>query len=169
MPFGDISLPVKVTGAVGSLPVVGDTALAIDLPTTGRLFAAGGRQLPSTREWWLPAAGPGDPVPAAAAAKLRAEPGGQKLLLNDQVAAELLADPLSAAPQSALAAIALVSTVLAAIGFAAASAASARERTGSSPYCWPSARPGAGWSGPSPPNRASWSVSAASSDSPWEP
>ncbi|MFI6849157.1 FtsX-like permease family protein [Kitasatospora sp. NPDC050467] len=130
VPFGDISLPVKVTGAVGSLPVVGDTALAIDLPTTGRLFAAGGRQLPSTREWWLPAAGPGDPVPAAAAAKLRAEPGGQKLLLNDQVAAELLADPLSAAPQSALAAIALVSTVLAAIGFAAASAASARERTG---------------------------------------
>ncbi|WP_347269155.1 FtsX-like permease family protein, partial [Streptomyces sp. CB01881] len=96
----------------------------------GRLLAAGGRQLPPPAEWWLPATGPRDPVPAAAAAKLRAEPGGQQLLLNDEMADQLLADPLSAAPQSALAAIALVSTVLAAIGFAAASAASARERAG---------------------------------------
>ncbi|TYC66717.1 FtsX-like permease family protein [Streptomyces sp. CB01881] len=130
VPFGDVTLPVKVTGAVSSLPVAGGTALVVDLPTTGRLLAAGGRQLPPPAEWWLPATGPGDPVPAAAAAKLRAEPGGQQLLLNDEMADQLLADPLSAAPQSALAAIALVSTVLAAIGFAAASAASARERAG---------------------------------------
>ncbi|MEV0533569.1 ABC transporter permease [Kitasatospora sp. NPDC050463] len=130
VPFAGAVLQVKVTGVVEALPVAGDTAIVLDLATTGRLLATSGRQLPATSEWWLPATGPGDEAPAAAAAKLRAEPGGQQLLLRDEVAADLLADPLSAAPQSALAAIALVSTVLAAIGFAAASAASARERAG---------------------------------------
>ncbi|MFE2723018.1 FtsX-like permease family protein [Kitasatospora sp. NPDC059327] len=128
--FAGTTLPVRIAGAVESLPVVGDTALAIDLATTGRLLAAAGRQLPAASEWWLPAAGPGDTVPAQAAAKLRAEPGGQRLLLRDEVAADLLADPIGSAPQNALAAIAVVSAVLAAIGFAAASAASARERAG---------------------------------------
>ncbi|MFG3054053.1 FtsX-like permease family protein [Kitasatospora sp. NPDC048239] len=130
VPFAGVTLPVKITGAVESLPVAGGTALALDLATTGRLLAAGGRQLPAPTEWWLPATGRGDQVPAEAAAALRAAPGGQTLTLRDEVAAELLSDPLSAAPQSALAAIALVSTILAAIGFAASSAASARERAG---------------------------------------
>ncbi|MFD0275319.1 FtsX-like permease family protein [Kitasatospora sp. NPDC127111] len=126
--FGSVGLRVRITGAVDSLPVAGDKAVVIDLAAAGRLFAAGGRQLPDLTEWWLPATGPGDRVPAEAAAALRATPGVQRLLLNDEVAAGLLADPLSAAPQSALAGIALASTVLAAIGFAAAAAASARER-----------------------------------------
>ncbi|MFJ9950196.1 FtsX-like permease family protein [Kitasatospora sp. NPDC091207] len=130
VPFAGTTLQVRITGAVESLPVVGDTAITIDLATTGRLLAAAGRQLPAASEWWLPAAGPGDTVPAEAAAKLRAEPGGQRLLLRDEVAADLLADPIGSAPQNALAAIAVVSAVLAAIGFAAASAASARERAG---------------------------------------
>ncbi|MEU6234446.1 FtsX-like permease family protein [Kitasatospora sp. NPDC047058] len=126
--FGSVGLRLRITGAVDSLPVAGDKAVVVDLAAAGRLFAAGGRQLPDLTEWWLPATGPGDRVPAEAAAALRATPGVQRLLLNDEVAAGLLADPLSAAPQSALAAIALASTVLAAIGFAAAAAASARER-----------------------------------------
>ncbi|MGV9264875.1 FtsX-like permease family protein [Kitasatospora sp. NPDC003701] len=130
VPFAGATLQVRITGAVESLPVAGETSIVVDLATTGRLLAVAGRQLPGATEWWLPATGPGDRVPAEAAAKLRAEPGGQQLLLRDEVVADLLADPLSAAPQSALAAIALVSTVLAAIGFAAASAASARERAG---------------------------------------
>ncbi|WP_395297943.1 FtsX-like permease family protein [Kitasatospora hibisci] len=126
--LGANGLKVRITGVVDSVPVAGSTALVVDLAATGRLLAAGGRQLPAVTEWWLPATGPDDPVPARAAAALRDTPGGQQLLLDAEVADGLLADPLSAAPQSALAAIALASTVLAAIGFAAAAAASARER-----------------------------------------
>ncbi|MFJ3792814.1 FtsX-like permease family protein [Kitasatospora sp. NPDC090091] len=126
--LGANGLKVRITGVVDSVPVAGSTALVVDLAATGRLLATGGRQLPAVTEWWLPATGPDDPVPARAAAALRDTPGGQQLLLDSEVADGLLADPLSAAPQGALAAIALASTVLAAIGFAAAAAASARER-----------------------------------------
>ncbi|WP_369779465.1 FtsX-like permease family protein [Streptomyces sp. R33] len=128
--FGDSALQVRVTAAVSSLPVAGDTALAVDLAALGRKFAAdNGRALPPPTEWWLPAASADDPRPARAAAELRSGAGLQKVQLREEVAAGLLDDPLSAGPQSALAALALVSAVLAAIGFAASSAAAARERT----------------------------------------
>ncbi|MGW2250624.1 FtsX-like permease family protein [Kitasatospora sp. NPDC001660] len=122
-------LPVKVTAAVDALPVVGDSALAVDLATVSRLLAAQGLELPGRAEWWLPATGPGDRTPAEAAAALRAAPGVQTVQLSDETAAGLLGDPVGAAPQSALIAIAVATAVLAAIGFAAAVAASARERS----------------------------------------
>lgn len=75
------------------------------------------------------AASADDPRPARAAAELRSGAGLQKVQLREEVAAELLDDPLSAGPQSALAALAVACAVLAAIGFAASSAAAARERT----------------------------------------
>ncbi|MGW6919351.1 FtsX-like permease family protein [Kitasatospora sp. NPDC054939] len=130
VPFAGLLLPVEVRGAVGSLPVAGDTAFALDLATAGHLLATGGRQLPAPTEWWLPATGPDDPVPARAAAALRATPDGQGLRLNGELAALLSSDPVGAAPQSALAALAVAGTLLAAIGFAASAAASARERAG---------------------------------------
>ncbi|MFE6870119.1 FtsX-like permease family protein [Kitasatospora sp. NPDC057692] len=128
VPFGLTSVQVRITGEVESLPVAGDTALLVDLGTVGRALAAAGRETPVPTEWWLPATGPDDPVPAQAAAALRAAPGTPGLQLRDEVAAGLLGDPLSAAPQNALAAIAVVTTALAAIGFAAAAAAAAGER-----------------------------------------
>nr|WSW47465.1 ABC transporter permease [Streptomyces sp. NBC_01001] len=128
--FGVSALRVRVTAAVSSLPVAGDTALAVDLAALGRMFAAeNGRALPPPTEWWLPAASADDPRPAQAAAELRSGAGLQKVQLREEVAAELLDDPLSAGPQSALAALAVACAVLAAIGFAASSAAAARERT----------------------------------------
>ncbi|MFB7469859.1 FtsX-like permease family protein [Kitasatospora sp. NPDC056184] len=129
VPFGLATVQVKITGEVESLPVAGGTALLVDLGTVGRALAATGRETPLPTEWWLPATGPDDQVPAQAAAALRAAAGTPGLQLRDEVAADLLGDPLSAAPQNALAAIALVTTVLAAIGFAAASAAAAAERS----------------------------------------
>ncbi|MEV7526703.1 FtsX-like permease family protein [Streptomyces sp. NPDC091371] len=131
VPLGGATVPVRITAAVGSLPVVGDTAVAVDLATAGRLLAAdGGRELPAAAEWWLPAASAGDPAPARAAAELRSGAGAQQVELREEVAAGLLDDPLSAGPQSALAALAVACAVLAAIGFGASSAAAGRERTG---------------------------------------
>ncbi|MER7465853.1 ABC transporter permease [Streptomyces sp. NPDC097981] len=128
--FGGAALRVRVTASVNSLPVAGNTALAVDLASLGRTFAANnGRELPPPTEWWLPAASAHDPLPARAAAELRSGAGRQKVQLREEVAAELLDDPLSAGPQSALAALAVACAALAAIGFAASAAASARERT----------------------------------------
>ncbi|MER5486276.1 FtsX-like permease family protein [Streptomyces sp. NPDC002812] len=124
----DVTLPVRVTAAIGTLPVAGDTAIAIDLDTAARLLAAGGRELPTPGEWWLPAASADDPAPARAAAELRSGAGSQQVRLREEVAATLLDDPLSAGPQGALAALAAACAVLAAIGFAASAAAAARER-----------------------------------------
>ncbi|WP_327072522.1 ABC transporter permease [Kitasatospora purpeofusca] len=129
VPFGLTTVPVRITGEVASLPVVGDNAVLVDLGAVGRVLAAGGRETPAPAEWWLPATGPDDRTPAEAAAALRAAPGTPGLQLRDEVAADLLGDPLSAAPQNALAAIAVVTTVLAAIGFGAAGAAAAGQRS----------------------------------------
>ncbi|MFE2145011.1 FtsX-like permease family protein [Streptomyces sp. NPDC059456] len=129
VPLGGASVPVRITAAVGSLPVAGDTALAVDLNAVGRMLAAGGvRELPAPTEWWLPAKSAADTAPARAAAELRAGAGVQQVRLREEVAAGLLDDPLSAGPQSALAALAAACAVLAAIGFAASAAAGARER-----------------------------------------
>ncbi|ATZ28444.1 FtsX-like permease family protein [Streptomyces lavendulae subsp. lavendulae] len=127
--LGVTTVQVRVTAAVGSLPVAGDTALAVDLNAAARRLAAEDAQpLPTAGEWWLPAASPGDPSPARAAAALRAGAGSQKAVLREEVADALLQDPLSAGPQAALAALAVACAVLAAIGFAASAAASGRER-----------------------------------------
>ncbi|MFK0254006.1 FtsX-like permease family protein [Streptomyces sp. NPDC090445] len=126
---GPTTVPVRINAAVGSLPVAGDPALAVDLHFLGRLLAAtGARELPAPAEWWLPAASPDDPAPAQAAAALRSGSGAQQVMLREEVADRLLRDPLSAGPQAALAALAAVGAVLAAIGFAAAGAAAGRER-----------------------------------------
>ncbi|MEU9040712.1 MULTISPECIES: FtsX-like permease family protein [unclassified Kitasatospora] len=129
VPFSGTILPIKVTASVEALPVAGRSAVLVDLATTARVLAAQGRTVSGSAEWWLPAAGPGDRVPARAAAALQAGPGSQDVRLYDEVAEGLLGDPVGAAPQSALTAIAVVTAVLAAIGFGAAVAGSARQRS----------------------------------------
>lgn len=130
VPLGGAAVPVRITAAVGSLPVAGDTALAVDLASAGRLLAADTvGELPAPSEWWLPAAGRGDTAPARAAAELRASAGSQRVELREEAAAALLDDPLSVGPQSALAALAVACAVLAAIGFGASAAAARRERS----------------------------------------
>lgn len=129
VPLGSATVPVRITAAVAALPASGERAVAVDLATTGRLLAGmDGQPLPPADEWWLPAASAADPAPARAAAELRAGAGSHRMLLREEVAAGLLDDPLSAGPRIALAALALSSAVLAAIGFAASSAAAARQR-----------------------------------------
>ncbi|MFJ5927185.1 FtsX-like permease family protein [Kitasatospora sp. NPDC092948] len=129
---GNAMLPVRVTGQVAALPVYGDTALMLDLAGAHRWLTDRGADVPPISEWWLPATGPDDRTPADAAAALRAGPTAQQLTLREEDAAARSGDPLSAAPQSALAALAVVAAILATIGFAAAAAASASERAGES-------------------------------------
>ncbi|UQW99749.1 hypothetical protein M4D82_03750 [Streptomyces sp. RerS4] len=96
--LGVDTVPVRITAAVGSLPVVGDTAVAVDLGVAARIVAAKeGHDLPPPDEWWLPATSADDPLPARAAAELRAAAGRQQLVLREEMAAALLDDPLSAA------------------------------------------------------------------------
>ncbi|GAA2743862.1 FtsX-like permease family protein [Kitasatospora cinereorecta] len=129
VPVGTTSVQVTVTAAVEALPTAAGSALLVDLGALDRVLSAARQPGPTPTEWWLPAAGPGDPAPAQAAQRLRALPQAQSLTVRDELAAQLRADPLGAAPQSALAALAVAAAVLAAIGFAAASAAAAGERT----------------------------------------
>ncbi|MEV7600709.1 ABC transporter permease [Kitasatospora sp. NPDC089797] len=128
VPFAGAMVQVKVTGVVRAVPATGPAALVIDLGSAGRLLAEQGRALPGRAEWWLPADGPGDRLPARAAAALRDAPGSQTVQLYDEVSEGMLNDPVGAAPQNALMAIALVTALLAAIGFVAAVAGSAHER-----------------------------------------
>ncbi|MFJ6384014.1 FtsX-like permease family protein [Kitasatospora sp. NPDC092039] len=129
VPFSGVVVPVKVTAAAEAVPVAGRRALVMDLGTVARVLSLQDRNLPTRTEWWLPAAGPGDRAPAETAAALRGAPGSQDLALYEEVADGLLGDPVGAAPQSALMAIAIVTGILAAIGFAAAVAGSAHERS----------------------------------------
>ncbi|MEY9949845.1 FtsX-like permease family protein [Kitasatospora sp. GAS1066B] len=133
---GTASLDVRITEVVPALPTVGSdsggptTALMVDLATMDRALAGAGGQPVGPNEWWLPSTGPGDPVPAQAAAKLRAGTVPAQLDLDDQQLATMRDDPLSAAPQSALLALTVAAAVLAAIGFAAAAVGAAGERAG---------------------------------------
>ncbi|OKJ05283.1 FtsX-like permease family protein [Kitasatospora sp. CB01950] len=129
---GNTSVPVRITGQVEALPVYGASALLLDLATTDRWLNDRSAELAPVSEWWLPATGPDDRTPAEAAAALRSGATAQRLTLREDDVAARSGDPLSAAPQSALAALALAAAVLATIGFAAAAAASAGERAGES-------------------------------------
>ncbi|MGW1179535.1 hypothetical protein ACWD4P_38180, partial [Kitasatospora sp. NPDC002543] len=129
VPFAGTIVQVRITGTVRAVPTAGPEALVVDLATTARMLAAHGRALGGHAEWWLPATGPGDRAPAEAAAALRAGPGSQDIRLYDEASEGRLGDPVGAAPQNALLAVAFVTAVLAAIGFGAAVAGSAHERS----------------------------------------
>ncbi|WP_051806674.1 ABC transporter permease [Streptomyces sp. NRRL F-2664] len=129
VPMDGATVPLRITAAVDALPVAGRTAVAADLRALGRyLVESAGRQPPAPTEWWLPAASATDPVPARAAAELRAGARTERVQLREEITDRLLDDPLSAGPQSALAALAVACAVLAAIGFATSTAAERRVR-----------------------------------------
>ncbi|MGW9072612.1 FtsX-like permease family protein [Streptomyces yangpuensis] len=129
VPMDGATVPLRITAVVDSLPVAGRTALAADLRVLGRfLVESAGRQPAPPTEWWLPATSAADPVPARAAAELRAGVRTERVQLREEITDRLLDDPLSAGPQSALAALAVACAVLAAIGFATSTAAERRVR-----------------------------------------
>ncbi|MFF9501905.1 FtsX-like permease family protein [Streptomyces sp. NPDC014656] len=127
-------LPTTGTGgrttdaeAAGNVPQDGGGVL-VDLTAVNRYLATTDPLAPvAPTEWWLtPEPGGADRVAKA----LRAATDGASgsLVVRDEIAADLLGDPLGAGPNTALMAVAAAAAALAAVGFAVGSAGSVRER-----------------------------------------
>ncbi|WP_225799907.1 ABC transporter permease [Streptomyces sp. NK15101] len=105
-------------------------AVLLDLTAVNRYLAAstdGTVTLPPD-EWWLTVA-PGRVDEVAKALRARADADPAQVLVRDEVAAELLGDPLGAGPNAALMAVAAAAAALAAVGFGVGSAGAMRERS----------------------------------------
>ncbi|MFE0699899.1 FtsX-like permease family protein [Streptomyces sp. NPDC058872] len=105
-------------------------AVLLDLASVNRFLAAGsgGTATAPPTEWWLDVA-PGRSTEVAAVLRARAGTEPTQVLVRDEIAAELLGDPLGAGPHSALMAVAAAAAALAAVGFAVGSAGAMRERS----------------------------------------
>ncbi|WP_225844563.1 FtsX-like permease family protein [Streptomyces sp. HPF1205] len=110
-------------GAGGSDKDAG--TLLLDLRAVNRTLEAAGALPMQPTEWWL-ATRPG--TSARVAAALRDRTDVDSLLVRDERAAELRADPLGAGPQSALPAAVVAAAVLAAVGFTVSAVGAIRER-----------------------------------------
>ncbi|MFF7436961.1 FtsX-like permease family protein [Streptomyces sp. NPDC008122] len=121
----------RTASAAGAVTTPEDGgAILLDLAAVNQYLASvsdGLSTLPPG-EWWLTVA-PGhmDEVAKALRARSEADPG--QVLVRDEVAAELLGDPLGAGPNAALMAVAAAAAALAAVGFGVGSAGAMRERS----------------------------------------
>ncbi|MFJ2701832.1 ABC transporter permease [Streptomyces sp. NPDC087428] len=103
-------------------------ALLLDLRALGGIFAQRPNSVLTATEWWLSTA-PGRTAEVAAALRARPDTDPAQVQVRDEVADELVGDPLGAGPQSALLAVAVVAAALAGVGFAVAAVGSRRERS----------------------------------------
>ncbi|MER7723314.1 FtsX-like permease family protein [Streptomyces sp. NPDC096323] len=103
-------------------------ALLLDLRALGRVFAERPNARLTATEWWL-STEPGRTADVAAALRKQPDTDPVQVQVRDEVAQDLLGDPLGAGPQSALLAVAVIAAALAAVGFAVASVGSQRERS----------------------------------------
>lgn len=103
-------------------------ALLLDLRSLGQVFADRPGARFSVTEWWLSTA-PGRTAEVAAALRALPDTDPAQVLVRDEVADELVSDPLGAGPQSALLAVAVIAAALAAVGFAVTAVGSQRERS----------------------------------------
>ncbi|WP_371799639.1 ABC transporter permease [Streptomyces sp. NBC_01707] len=103
-------------------------ALLLDLRALGQVFADRPNAVLTATEWWL-STDPGQTGKVAAALRAQPDTDPAQVLVRDEVARDLLGDPLGAGPQSALLAVAVVAAALAAVGFAVSVVGSQRERS----------------------------------------
>ncbi|MER5358796.1 ABC transporter permease [Streptomyces sp. NPDC002785] len=82
----------------------------------------------TANEWWLSTA-PGQAGKVAASLRAQPDIDPAQVQVRDEIARELVSDPLGAGPQSALPAVAVVAAALAAVGFAVSAVGAQRERT----------------------------------------
>ncbi|BAU83297.1 membrane protein [Streptomyces laurentii] len=142
--FNGNTLQVKIADTVRELPTTGPGArsvavtsttatpqdggaLLVDLTTANRMLSGRDAAALAPTEWWLdPKPGRTDEVVKTLRARPDTDPA--QVVVRDEIAAELLGDPLGAGPNSALMAVAAAAAALAAVGFAVGSAGSMRER-----------------------------------------
>lgn len=103
-------------------------ALLLDLRAVSQVFAGRPNAVLTATEWWLSTA-PGRGAEVAAALRARPDTDPAQVQVRDEVADELVSDPLGAGPQSALLAVAVVAAALAGVGFAVTAVGSRRERS----------------------------------------
>ncbi|MGW2088969.1 FtsX-like permease family protein [Streptomyces sp. NPDC001880] len=124
-------LPTTGTGADGSAAGRAEDrdggALLLDFGAVGQVFAQRPGAVLTANEWWLSTA-PGQTAKAAAALRAQPDTDPAQVLVRDEIARELVGDPLGAGPQSALPAVAVVAAALAAVGFAVSAVGAQRER-----------------------------------------
>ncbi|MFF3604460.1 FtsX-like permease family protein [Streptomyces sp. NPDC002463] len=121
----------RTASAAGAVTAPEDGgAILLDLAAVNQYLASASDGLSTLPpgEWWLTVA-PGhlDEVAKTLRARSEADPG--QVLVRDEVAAELLGDPLGAGPNAALMAVAAAAAALAAVGFGVGSAGAMRERS----------------------------------------
>ncbi|WP_405687849.1 FtsX-like permease family protein [Streptomyces sp. NBC_00057] len=103
-------------------------ALLLDFRAVGQVFAQRPGAVLTADEWWLSTA-PGQAGKVAAALRARPDTDPAQVQVREEIARELVSDPLGAGPQSALPAVAVVAAALAAVGFAVSAVGAQRERT----------------------------------------
>ncbi len=118
-------VPVRIVAAVTAFPTISGSGggVIVDLAALQDALADRSLAPAPVSEWWL--ATPAARLPAGLTARL---PKGSVITVPGRLAAGLLGDPLSAAPQQALLAIAVAAAVLGAAGCSVGIAASMRER-----------------------------------------
>ncbi|MEV0776764.1 ABC transporter permease [Streptomyces sp. NPDC050428] len=140
-------LRVRIVRSVGQLPTTGPGALSaqaanetadggrtgdggallVDLRAVNQVLADRREESLAPTEWWLSAA-PGRTPEIAETLRKRSDVDPAQVMVRDEIADELLGDPLGVGPQSALLAAAIAAAALAAVGFAVSAAGSLRER-----------------------------------------
>ncbi|MFF2325659.1 MULTISPECIES: FtsX-like permease family protein [unclassified Streptomyces] len=103
-------------------------ALLLDLRAVGQVFAHRPNAALTPTEWWLSTTS-GQTGKVAAALRARPDTDPAQVLVRDEIAQELVNDPLGAGPQAVLPAVAVVAAALAAVGFAVSAVGAQRERT----------------------------------------
>jgi hypothetical protein len=116
---GSYHIPVTIVAAIRSFPTAGqDGALIVDQSSVQAALASQSAPSLPVTGWWLST--PSGRVPAGI-------PAGQVTSLR-QVTAQMLANPLTAAPQRAVLALIIAVALLALLGFCVSVAASISER-----------------------------------------
>ncbi|MFF7380198.1 FtsX-like permease family protein [Streptomyces massasporeus] len=137
VPLSGEQLRVRIVRSVQELPTTatdpaGESlsggALLLDLRAVDAVLAQRAGTPLTPTEWWVSTA-PGKEAEVAAALRARPDVEPGQVLVRDEIAAELLRDPLGAGPRSALAAVAVAAVALAAGGFAVSAAGARRERS----------------------------------------